>query len=113
MRRPKVRTLKNFTLFTVGYLLSPLSWWNDAFINLPLAYLFGSGLSLFSPRLFFPGMVLGYWLTNFAGFLLMHKGVEGMIQKKKWGIWKSLLVSLIYTGIIFLLYRLKIIRPPF
>jgi hypothetical protein len=67
----------------------------------------------FFTKAIFPGMVLGYWLTNFAGFLLMHKGVEGMIQKKKWGIRKSLLVSLIYTGIIFLLYRLKIIRPPF
>jgi len=113
MRTPKARTFKNLLIFGIGYLLSPLSWWNDAFINLPLAYLFGSGLFLLSKRLFFPGMVIGYWLTNFVGFLLMHKGVEGMMQKKKGTLRKSLLVSLFYTGIIFLLYGLKIIRPPF
>ena len=23
---------------TVGYLLSPLSWWNDLYFNIPIAY---------------------------------------------------------------------------
>jgi hypothetical protein len=57
------------TLVVVGYLLSPLSWWNDIFLNLPLAYLFGSVFGWFSRTLFLPMFVLGYWLTNVAGFI--------------------------------------------
>ena len=44
----------------IGYILSPLSWWNDTFINLPLAWLFASLVSLASHRLFAPAMILGY-----------------------------------------------------
>ena len=43
----------------IGYLLSPLSWWNDTFVNLPLAYLFASLVSLASHRLFAPAMIVG------------------------------------------------------
>ena len=30
--------IKGGILLTVGYLLSPLCWWNDLIINLPIAY---------------------------------------------------------------------------
>src|SRR5512135_1804078 len=68
-----------FGLAVIGYLLSPLSWWNDPFINLPLAWLFASLVSLASRRLFVPAMIVGYWLTNIAGLLMMARGTAGVV----------------------------------
>jgi hypothetical protein len=34
------RKIKGGILVTLGFLLSPVSWWNDIFVNIPLAYIF-------------------------------------------------------------------------
>jgi hypothetical protein len=47
-------------LATLGYLLSPASWYNDLFINIPLAYLFAFPFGLISEKLFMPFMIVGY-----------------------------------------------------
>src|SRR5215471_2308245 len=89
----------------VGYMLSPLSWWNDAFVNVPLALVFAWIVSAFYKPAFGISWVIGYWLTNVAGFILMHKGAQKMLteQEKKYS-WRSLLrdlgVSLLYTALI-------------
>ncbi len=44
----------------VGYLLSPLSWWNDLFVNVPLAYLFALPFSQLHVQLYLPAFVLAY-----------------------------------------------------
>ncbi len=59
---------------TVGFILSPLSWWNDLIVNIPLAYLGGAFAGLFNKSWFMPGMIASYWLTNILGFLMMHLG---------------------------------------
>lgn len=100
----------------IGYLLSPLSWWNDTFINLPLAYLFASLVSLASHRLFAPAMILGYWLTNIAGILLMAQGTAGVVAgnsprlRKRQLVW-SLIAATGYTLLIVLLYLLGVLKP--
>ena len=66
----------------VGYMLSPLSWWNDMFVNVPLALAFAWVVSLFWKSVFAPSLVLGYWLTNILGFILLHKGAEKMFSSK-------------------------------
>jgi hypothetical protein len=73
------RRLGSGILAVIGYLLSPLSWWNDPFINLPLAWVFASLVSLASHRLFAPAMILGYWLTNITGLLMMARGTAGVV----------------------------------
>jgi tetrahydromethanopterin S-methyltransferase subunit C len=100
----------------IGYLLSPLSWWNDAFVNLPLAWVFASLVSLASCRLFAPAMVLGYWLTNVAGILMMARGTAGLVAGKSPRMRKrQLVLSLVaatgYTLVIVLLYALGILKP--
>ncbi len=35
------KKLRGSFLLGIGYMLSPLSWWNDLFFNLPIALLFG------------------------------------------------------------------------
>ena len=58
----------------IGYMLSPLSWWNDLFFNLPIALVFGYGTSWINPHWFIPGTVVGYWLSNVLGMIMIQFG---------------------------------------
>ena len=100
----------------IGYLLSPLSWWNDAFVNLPLAWVFASLVSLASHRLFAPAMIVGYWLTNVIGLLLMARGTAGVVtgnapHSRRRQLLLSLAAATGYTLLILLLSRLGILKP--
>ena len=77
------RKIKGRILVIVGYILSPISWWNDLFVNIPLAYVFALPFGFFSKKLFLPAMILGYWVTNIIGFIMMHHGVKDLISKEK------------------------------
>ncbi len=99
------RKIKNGILFVVGYILSPLSWWNDLFINIPLAYMFALLFGIFSKKLFSPMMIVGYWMTNIIGFVMMHYGVENFVSKDEKNytrkkLIKDVIISIVYTGII-------------
>ena len=114
----KKRTITGSILALVGYVLSPLSWWNDAFVNIPLAYIFAWLISIFYRQLFGPGFVVGYWLTNIIGLVMMHKGICQMVSEKyceptnrRKRLLHDVLISIGYTGIIILLLKFKIIRP--
>lgn len=79
--------IKNVLVATVGFLLSPLSWWNDLFVNVPLAYLFalvsGRVIVIFVDvnKPFFIGLfVTGYWITNFLGMLMLRIGAVNVIK---------------------------------
>jgi hypothetical protein len=103
-------------LATIGFLLSPLSWWNDAFVNIPLALLFAWVVSFFYKPAFTASLILGYWLTNVLGFVLMHKGTRQMLSREpSTGTRKELLadiiVSLIYTVVIVVLVKLEVLKP--
>jgi hypothetical protein len=105
-------------LVTVGYLLSPVSWWNDLFVNIPLAYAFGSIFGLISKDLFLPAMVAGYWITNILGFVLMHKGAKEIVLKKnvtgysKRELAFDLATSVVYTMIVVILAVAGVLRLP-
>ena len=100
----------------IGYILSPLSWWNDAFVNIPLALAFAWIVALFYTRAFGASFVLGYWLTNIIGMIMMHKGGQKMLAKedRKYA-WRDALrdvgISVLYTAVIVLLLKLHIVKP--
>ena len=103
-------------LGVIGFLLSPLSWWNDAFVNLPLAVAFGWIVGLVYKPAFQPAVVVGYWLTNVAGLILMHKGLSQAFAENQpkytWRVLvKDLAISLAYTALIVILVRLKVLQP--
>ena len=102
-------------LAVLGFLLSPLSWWNDLFVNVPLALAFAWPISWFWPQLFGVSFVVGYWLTNVAGLWLMHVGVQHMRGKAavtSGAAWRGhLLTSLAYTLLLVVLLALKILKP--
>jgi hypothetical protein len=110
--------LRGSFLVMVGYLLSPLCWWNDLIINLPVAYGFGYLCSLISPDFLIPGAIAGYWLSNVVGILLMQAGfldvIKGQAQKRN--LKKELLVGVLsstaYTAVIVLLLQLNPFELP-
>ena len=110
----KKHSLLNIILVTTGFILSPLTWWNDLLINIPLAYFFSLPFSLLDETLFLPSFIVGYWLTNLLGFLLMHWGGEGLIYKERStiSIKRSLYISLIYSIIVIMLVLLGWLESP-
>jgi hypothetical protein len=110
----KKQRLFDVLLVTTGFILSPLTWWNDLIVNIPLAYLFSIPFSFLHDSLFLPSFVIGYWLTNLLGFLLMHWGGESLFFQKNrtLDIRHSLLISLLYSMIIICLVLLGWLAPP-
>jgi hypothetical protein len=103
-------------LVFIGFMLSPLSWWNDAFVNLPLAAAFAWVIALFDKRAFAPSVVIGYWLSNVLGFVLMHKGGAKIVSEtdapySRRHLARDLIVSLLYTLLIVALIKLKVLQP--
>ena len=102
-------------LLLIGYLLSPLCWWNDLVFNLPVAYGFGYGCSLFAADWFVPGAIVGYWLSNLVGFVLMQFGMVDVLpgQPQARNFKKDLLMSVAtstaYTLVILALVQFKIL----
>jgi len=107
----------NIIIITLGYLLSPLSWWNDLILNIPLAYGFAFLFGLISKNLFYPMMIVGYWLTNIVGLILMHKGAKKMIHKEnnvyaKKELGKDIAISIVYSLIVIALMMLGWLKFP-
>ncbi|KTG28405.1 hypothetical protein [Haloferax profundi] len=111
------RRVKGGFFAVVGFVLSPLSWWNDLVVNLPLAYAFGIVVALFSRELFLPGVIAGYWLTNVAGFVLLHKGAIDIVSGEPEpyttrSFAKDFLISVGYTVLVVLLVNFGILTVP-
>jgi len=100
----------------IGFMLSPLSWWNDLVVNVPLAAGFGWLVALIYRPAFEPAMVLGYWLTNVVGLVLLHKGARRALAAKapapysRRDLLRDCAVSLLYTLLIVVLIKLKVIK---
>jgi hypothetical protein len=113
-----LKKLRGGFLLILGFLLSPLSFWNDLFFNLPIAYGFGYVCSLFSPNLLLPCSIAGYWISNILGILLMQIGAGDVFQEqpKERNLKKELLMGLVssavYTLVILALIQLKILETP-
>ncbi len=103
-------------LATIGFMLSPLSWWNDAFVNIPLALGFAWFVSYLYRPAFTASLIVGYWLTNVLGLVLLHRGARKMLSEKpaadlRRELLVDVIVSLIYTGVIVILVRQEILKP--
>ena len=110
------RKVAGGVLAVVGFMLSPLSWWNDLFVNVPLALAFAWVVSLLYKPAFEASLILGYWLTNVLGFVLMHKGAQKMLKEKeapysRKDLWRDLGISLAYTALIVGLIKLGVLKP--
>jgi hypothetical protein len=113
-----LKKLRGGFFLVIGYLLSPLSFWNDLFFNLPIAYGFGYVCSLLSPGLLLPCSIAGYWLSNIAGILLMQVGAVDVFQEqpKERNLKKELLTGLVsstvYSLVILALVQFNVLPTP-
>jgi hypothetical protein len=112
-----LKKLWNGLIFGLGYMLSPLSWWNDLFFNLPIAYGFGYAIGWLVPGWFIPATIAGYWLSNVLGIVLMQVGALDMLydQREK-NLKRELLIgfgtSTLYTVAIVALVYFHILEIP-
>ncbi len=100
----------------IGFMLSPLSWWNDLFVNVPLALVFAWAVSFFFKPAFEPSLIVGYWLTNVLGFVLMQKGGEKMFSKEDKpysgrALLRDVGISLLYTALTVVLVETVVLKP--
>ncbi len=102
----------------IGYILSPLSWWNDVFVNIPISYVLASVTVFFISKEYFPiAFIVYYNFTNVLGFILMHIGAEKAIKGKtvetlsKKTIIKYIVVSAFYTLLVYALASLGFLEP--
>lgn len=102
------------SIFFLGWLLSPLTFWNDAFVNIPFAYLCAS-LAFRLAHFDFPFMVIAfYWFSNILGIALMY--FSGKAIAREVGYWKDVLLKtiltiLVYSIVLVLLNNFGILKP--
>ncbi len=112
-----LRKLRGGALTGIGYMLSPLSWWNDLFFNLPIALGFGYGMMWIHPDWFLPGTVIGYWLSNVLGILMMQFGASDMFSTEdKRNLKRDVMIGLggatIYTIAVSALIYFHVLNVP-
>lgn len=110
--------LKGSVIATIGYLLSPLSWWNDLYVNVPIAYALAWLVSFADKRFFGVSLVFFYWMTNLAGLLLLHKGITIVVKEQedigqlRRRVMLDVVLSFIYSAILALLVYSGILKHP-
>lgn len=112
-----LKRLRGGALTGIGYMLSPLSWWNDLFFNLPIALVFGYGVSWISQDWFLPGTIVGYWLSNVLGIVMMQFGAMDMfLAEEKRDLKRDLLIGFggatLYTIVVAALVYFHILQVP-
>ena len=100
-----------------GYMLSPLSWWNDLFFNMPIAYVFGYLASWINPDGFLPSTILGYWISNVLGIVMIQMGASDIFwstreKNPKQAVLVGLCSSTAYTILIVGLIYFHILKLP-
>jgi hypothetical protein len=111
------KKLRGGALMGIGYMLSPLSWWNDLFFNLPIALVLGYGVTWIDPNWFFPGTIVGYWVSNVLGIVMMQFGaVDMFLAEDKRNTKRDLLIGLggatLYSLIVSALVYFHVLEIP-
>ncbi len=112
-----LKKLRGGVFVGIGYMLSPFSWWNDLFFNLPIALLFGYTVRLLDPDWFLPGTLIGYWLSNVLGILMMQFGAMDMfLSDEKRNTKRDVLIGLggstLYTLVVAALAYFHVLDVP-
>jgi hypothetical protein len=105
--------IKN-TIFFIGWMLSPLTFWNDAFVNIPISYILASLARRFIKADFLLLVLIFYWISNGIGILMMFFSGKSIMQDKGGrlrSLVKLLITVVIYSTIIIILNRIGILRP--
>ncbi|MGA1263766.1 MAG: hypothetical protein ACO331_07635 [Prochlorothrix sp.] len=104
--RSPAQHLWNSVLVGFGYLLSPLSWWNDLVFNLPIAYGFARLVTWGHRDWLGPAVLLGYWLSNVLGLVMMQWGVVDWVRSPNrrdwlWSLGSATVYSLAIAALVY------------
>ena len=85
-------------------------------MNVPLALACVWLVIWFYRPAFAASLVIGYWLTNVAGFVLLQKGAQQTLSEKKGrysrrDLLRDVGIFLLYTALIVLLVKLRVLKP--
>jgi len=101
-------------IFFIGWMLSPLTFWNDAFVNIPIAYLCAVLLAKVIKADFLFLTLAFYWLSNVFGVLMMYFSGKSIMQDKRnrLNALRTLLITVAaYSILIVILNRIGILKP--
>lgn len=106
--------LTNRIAFLIGWLLSPFSFWNDAFINIPISYLSANLIIKFVRVDFLMAMLVSYWISNILGIAIMFYSGRQIIKTRKDLIREIVIFALtivIYSEIIVVINKFGVLKP--
>lgn len=95
-------------------MLSPFTFWNDAFLNIPISYLCANVFIRIWPANFLLTVLVFYWLSNMLGILLMYLGGKSILREGRSlrrELVKLLLTMAAYSLILIFLGRSGILKP--
>ncbi len=84
----------------VGYVLSPLSWWNDAVVNIPMSLLLGGAIHRLLGLPLDISVAAAYTATNIAGVALLAIGGSGLLGASKRNMAMALAASIVYSLVV-------------
>ncbi len=109
-----MKNIVNRLTFFVGWLLSPFTFWNDAFVNIPISYLCASLFARLFPADFLSTVLVFYWLSNALGLFMMYASGKNILKDKKSVIreFAILIITMtVYSLILILLHRIGVLKP--
>lgn len=109
-------------VFFFGWLLSPFTFWNDVFVNIPISYLCANIFIRIWPAPYHNGegqanflltVLVFYWLSNGLGLLIMYASGKNLLTGKK--AFREILLLVItlvgYSLVLVLLQKIGILKP--
>ena len=101
-------------IFFIGWILSPFTFWNDSFVNIPISYISANIVIRYFRVDFLITVLAFYWLTNALGILIMYVGGKELVGKGKSLTGEALklgIAIIVYSVILIMLNRIGILRP--
>lgn len=94
-------------LFFIGWLLSPFTWWNDAFINIPISYILANIIFYITHLPFSLLLVGSYLFTNILGLVFMFFGAVPLVSvpnNKTKTVTAAVIAVVVYSALIICVY---------
>lgn len=109
--------MKNFInrlVFFIGWMLSPFTFWNDAFVNIPFAYICANIYVRMWRSDFLTAVIAFYWISNGLGIFMMYISGKSLFTGKGSIIrelLKLVITLVIYSLALVILYKAGILKP--
>jgi len=95
-------------------MLSPFTFWNDAFVNIPLSYICANLFIRLFPSDFLLTVLIFYWISNLVGIFMMYACGKNILKDGAnliLELAKLLCVITLYSLILLILGRMGILKP--